>query len=137
MLDYYSDPANIQVFSDSGVGDMGSLAIDTDANHAARFGLTVPYIPSFIRVHFSGTGATLANVLINIDSMRGERHDTILHTVKKRGLGVDVTWRVELHEMKDWILQGADALVLTYTNPHAGDLAWGIETGLIPVRRNG
>lgn len=134
MLDYYADPANVVVKSDSGVGNMGDLDWPDAGNENARFHLDgVPFVVSFIRVHFSGTGASLADFGIHIDSGRGIRHDTRLHRVKKRGFNKDANWRVELDEIKDWILQANDVLVLTWTNPHAAAIAWGAEVGLVPV----
>jgi len=135
MLDYYADPANVVIKSDGGVGNMGDLDWPVSGNENARFHLDgVPFVVSFIRAHYSGTGSSLADLVINIDSGRGIRHDTKLHTIEARGLNVDANWRVPLDEIKDWIFQGNDVLVPTWTNPHAAAIAWGLEVGMIPVQ---
>lgn len=134
MRDYYANPANTQIRADGGDDIMGSLASLTDGNRAAQFSLDGrPFVVSFIRVHFSGSGANTANVGVNIDSGKGERFDALLHTIESRGLNADVNWRIPLDEIKDWLFGADDMLVLTWANPHVGSLAWGAEVGLIPV----
>lgn len=147
--DYYSDPANVQVYPDSGTGDMGDLLYPTVSNEKARFWIRhQDFALAFIHVHFAGTSNSLANMGIQVDSGRGEDHDTRLHTVRNRGIdadgiSVDVNWRVPIWEQRDWMFSynpedGAkDVVVLTWTNPDSGNISWGAEVGLIPKLING
>lgn len=144
MLDYYADPANVQVSWASGSGDMGNLDWPAAGNEKARFWIpNQDWAIAFIRVHFAGTSNSLANMGINIDSGAGEDHDTLLHTVRQRGIdssgiSVDVNWRVPIWEQRDWMFRynreddTKDVLVLTWTNPDSGNISWGAEVGLIP-----
>lgn len=136
--DYYSDPANVQVYPDSGSGDMGDLLYPTVSNEKARFWIpNQDFALAFIRVHFAGTSGSLANMGIQLDSGRGEDHDTLLHTVRNRGIdsngiSVDVNWRVPIWEQRDWMFSMMDIVVLTWTNPDSENVSWGAEVGLIP-----
>ena len=131
-------PCNVQALSWNGSADMGSLTYglyvsgSLDDNNAAQFSLPGRYAISFIRAHFAA-GSGTADMAINVDSRLGPLHDTLLHTVEAVGTGNDVNWRVPVDELKDWIFQDNDVVVLTWANPDTGVMTWGAEVGLIPV----
>lgn len=136
MLEYYADPANVQIFRGSGSGNMGDLDWPTAGTEKGRFWLpNQPYVLSFIRVHFAGAAGT-ANLGINVDSAAGEDHDMLLHTVRLRGTGVDVKWGVPPWEIKNWRFELEDVVVLTWANPDSGNISWGATVGLIPIKSN-
>lgn len=132
MLDCYADPKNVQVFADGGSGDMGDLDWPEEGVDRCRFAIPdKAFVLSFCRIHFSGSGSGTADLAINIDNSRGRHYDMLLHTVKAVGKGADVNFRVPLDEIKDWILQPGDLIVLTWTNPDSGNILWGVEVGLV------
>ena len=126
-------PQDIIFQNDGGTGDMGSMTIgsDGDTNDAARFGLDDRFALKFIRLHFRGAGATLADLTINLDSHLGPDFDCELHTIKTVGLDVDYVLRVPEDEIADWTFRGGDKIVLLWTNPHSAAVFWGAEVGLV------
>lgn len=129
------EPAKLIIQRSGGASDMGSLTYGegTDDNDAGRFGLDTRFALKFIRVHFSGSGSGTADVAINVDSAMGDQFDTLLFTLKTRGMGADVNFRVPNEKLLEWSFSPGDRLVLTWTNPDDGNIAWGAEVGLLEI----
>ncbi len=129
------DPAKVIVQSYGGATNMGSLDYRHagDTNDAARFALAGRYVLVFIRIHFLGSGSGLADLAINIDSHRGREYDVAMFTLKNRGMGADVNFRIPEGEAAHWLFDGGDVIVLTWTNPDDGNINWGAEVGLMPI----
>lgn len=139
MYEYYADPANVHIFRDSGTGDMGSLSEPVPANEKARFQIVGrDWVLRFLRIHFTGTADSVADLGINIDSVAGPDHDTRLFTLRDRGTSDigDVNFRIPLHELGEWTFGAGDVLVPTWTNPDSGNISWGATVGLMPVKPN-
>lgn len=114
---------------------MGTVS---DEVSSARFGLkhlspAPRWCFCWLRVHFSGTGSTLADLTLNIDSHRETPYDSALWVEKSVGLTVDVSLRTPEDELFHWLFESGDELVLTWTNPHVGTLFWGATVGLWPL----
>jgi len=135
-MDYYEDPASVQVFSDSGSSTMGDLDWPEDGVERCRFHLSgKPFVVRFVRAHFTeGTGT--ADLVLNIDSARGRFHDTALWTVEDVGTGTDAHFRCPTDQLSHFVFQEDDVLVLTWANPDSGNINWGVEVGLIEVTTN-
>lgn len=127
------DPFRTIVQRDSGTSDMGTLSASAPTE-VARFRLIEqPFCLSWLRVHFTvitGSGGT-ATLAVNLDSGTGVRHDTELLQITGAGKDNDVNLRIADEELKDWVFQRGDAIVLTWTNPDDGNVAWGAEVGLL------
>ena len=132
------EPSDIIFQQDGGTSNMGSLTLgsDSDTNNKARFGMETRFAIKFIRIHFRGSGSGVADCTVNIDSKRGPDFDTELWTLDKIGKGTDANFRVPLDELGDWTFQPGDRVVLLWTNPDSGNIAWGAEVGVIEVDRN-
>ena len=125
------DPTKIIIRNDGGDGDMGSLAYAPD-NTAHFHADGEAFAVVFIRLHFAG-GSGTADVTINIDSNRQTQYDTLLYTLKARGVGADANFRILEEELVHWVFQAGDEMVFQWTNPSSGTMAWGAEVGLIRV----
>ncbi len=133
-MNYYDDPASVQVFYDSGSSTMGDLDWPEDGVERCRFSLgNKPFVVRFVRVHFTeGTGT--ADLVLNVDSHQGRFHDTALWTVKAVGTGADANFRCPSDQLSHFMLGADDKLVLTWANPDDGNINWGAEVGLIEAR---
>ena len=138
----YLPPEKVVIQSDGGSADMGVV---TNEISPARFGprarggderldQSSNFLLLWVRVHFSGTGSTTADMGIQIDSGRDIQYDTLLWTEEDRGLNADVTFRVPQEELFHWVLEPWDQVVLTWTNPHAQAVVWGATVGLASVK---
>ena len=138
------DLSKIIIKADGGGVNMGVLS------SGATFGETSParfhlrdtpafgkrFIPVWVRIHFSGTGANLADVGMYVDSWRDSSYDVLLWTEASKGLNKDVNFRIPVDELKDWVLEAQDEFVLTWTNPHPNAVMWGVVVGLLPVEKS-
>jgi len=118
---------------DSGTSHMGSLAfgVGTDVNAKARWEITEPdQAISSLRVHFQD-GTDVADLTVRVDSHRGESFDMTLHTIKRRGTGADVNWRVPRDQLDHYYVCQGDCVVLTWTNPDDGTGKWGAELAMV------
>jgi len=110
-----------------GIGDMAQSFAHPDGG---------PFALSFLRVHFSGSsgGATLT---LSVDSDAGTPWDTTVYTLANSGpstAGSDVNLRIGRDELEHWAFEADDTLLLSWTDPDAGDTTqWGIEIGLVQV----
>lgn len=133
------EPRNIIVRSSSGAGNMGDVTNETST---ARFwlpkrldksGKAEPWVLSWMRIHFGGTGSgTTAPVYIKVDSRLGPYHDTVLNVQKGQATAADadIFLRIERDEYEKWTFQDGDVIVVEWTNPDADNLTWGIEAGM-------
>ncbi|MCK4624060.1 MAG: hypothetical protein KAV00_02030 [Phycisphaerae bacterium] len=129
-------PLTVYVQRDGGNGDMGDVdaigAQDTTVGRVARFFRPKPFYLSWVRVHFSGSGSGTATLTLKLDNAHGELWDATLWTWTGAGIGAaDVFFRIPLNELEHWLFQDGDELCFEWTNPDAGNINWGIETGLI------
>ncbi len=135
MSNWSPDPGQIIVKSSSGTGNMGTVSDETSV---ARFGadmLDGPWVLSWLRGHFAGTGSGTADLQINVDSRLGEYHDTELKELKAVGVGADVFYRTARDDYEKWVFQPGDVVVITWINPDGtGNLTWGAEAGLAYAR---
>lgn len=111
----------VQTQTGTGTGDMDeTYSIDR------RFRLV------FVRCHFSGGVGTAALAIANA-SGAGAAFDTRLFTIVQAGTGSDVHLRINANELSEpsaWAFQPGDAIRVTWTNPDAGNMTWGLEVGL-------
>jgi len=129
-------PLAVHVQRDGGTGDMGDVntigAQDDNVGRVARFFRPGRFHLSWVRVHFSGSGSGTATLTLKLDSAHGTLWDVTLWTWTGAGIGsADVFFRIPQDELEHWIFQPGDELVYEWTNPDAGNINWGIETGLI------
>ncbi len=86
----------------------------------------------YVRLHFVG-GTGVAPVVMSVSSAVGLVYDTILYSINRAGMGMDVNLRVGLQELSEpssWTFQTGDGLRVQWTNPDPGNLTWGLEVGL-------
>ena len=121
---------------------MGSLTYNVyvggslDDNAACRFGLPEPYYLLWVRVHFNGGDTSTATVGINVDHHLGPTFDCELDTVTGCGTsGAEVNWNVPEEDRLQYVFYPGDLIVLTWTNPDTGNMEWGAEVALAPVRQ--
>lgn len=138
-MTWQPDPSDVIVLRDYGTGNMGSLGFGSggDTNNKARFSWPEgKYVLSSIRAHFSG-GSGSADVIVNLDSGTGPPFDAKLLKVTDLGTGgEDAHVRILPEEHIHWLFDGlaGDEVVLTWTNPDSGNMIWGVEVFLIPVK---
>jgi len=113
-----------------GVGDMGDV---TDEHSTARFTLNVDrFILARIRARFTGGSgdATLAICLDHRDP--SGLFDFTLDTIKEVGADnrANINHRILADELYQWEFRRGDVIVLTWTNPDAGNMQWAVEVGL-------
>ena len=90
---------------------------------------------SYIRAHFrrlTGTGTDVANLTIDLNSVRGDDFDVKLATFSSVGIAADVHFRVNDEESSQWEFGDGDELTFNWTNPDATEIRWGIVVGVIP-----
>lgn len=132
------DLAKIIIKADGGGVNMGLLA-EPPTSTIAHFNLNdtsfagQKFCPTWIRIHFSGTGATLADVGMYVDSWRGFTYDTLLWTEASKGLNKDVVLRVPEEELMHWMVEPGDDFVLTWTNPHPAAVMWAATVALYAI----
>lgn len=113
--------AAVLVQSASGNGDMD-----------AAFSLDRRFRLVFIRAHYSGSTGT-APLVMALDSGLGTPFDARLFTIHRAGVGHDVHLRIPAAERIDpspWTFQPGDQVNLSWTNPAAGAMIWGLTIGL-------
>jgi hypothetical protein len=124
-------PKQIITQAASGAGNMGDV---TDETSTARFSLKDrPYVLSWMRIHFGGTGSgATADVVIKVDSRLGQAHDAVLYIVDDIATAADDDGfvRIERDEYEKWVFQDGDVIVVEWTNPDTDNLTWAIEAGL-------
>lgn len=123
------DPATIVRAISSGTDDMGDVTSEVSP---ARFGMDVPWVLAFIRLHFSG-GSGVADCDIVLDSAENFRHDVVLETIEKCGTDKDANYAVLPGEFHMWVMQPRDRIVLHWTNPDSPSMVWGMEAGFAPI----
>lgn len=114
-----------------GVGNMGSV---TDEHSTARFTLDVErFVLVYVRgLWTGGTGdpATLSICLDHRDPSGS--YDFVLDTIADIGTGnkEHINHRILADELYQWEFRRGDIIVLTWTNPDAGNMQWAAEVGL-------
>jgi len=86
----------------------------------------------FVRCHFSGTDGT-APLHLSVDSAHGSAFDARLFTLSQAGTGCDVHLRIggdDNQEPAAWTFQPGDLVRVTWINPDAENITWGLEVGL-------
>lgn len=88
----------------------------------------------FVRVHFSGSNTNLADITVAVKSNTNTRYDCILDKTTNVGLNTDyflVIPRDQLAHPSPWTISRADKFRVSWTNPSAGNINWGLEAGYI------
>lgn len=101
----------------------------------ATFQLDRDFRLVYLRCHFIGT-AGWNRMYLEVASAAGSAHDTVLYEITRAGPGNDVNFRVPAEESADpspWAFAGGDAFRVRWTSPDGGNIAWGIEVGLVPA----
>lgn len=132
---------NIVIFSEqTGTGDMGDV---TDESSIARFALPSAdrYVLAVVRALFTGGSGTGAPLVVRVDHRRGPDFD--FHHMSFEKMGTDDGNRLEYRVPEDDLFHHLylrdeptgkqDVIVLTWTNPDAGNMRWAVEVGLIDV----
>lgn len=132
---------SIVVFSEqTGIGDMGDVA---DESSIARFALPNAdrYVLAVIHGLWTGGTGTGAPLVVRVDHRRGAAFD--FHHMTFASVGTDDNNRVEYRVPEDDLFHHLylrdeptgkqDVVVLTWTNPDAGNMRWAVEVGLIDV----
>ena len=91
------------------------------------------FVVVFVRCHFrrlSGSGTDTAALTMDLDSDLGTDFDVRLLTQSAAGVGADVHARFDLDTLDCWTFGDADALTFNWTNPDAGEIAWGLTVGI-------
>lgn len=113
-----------------GTGNMGSV---TDEHSTARFTLDVDrFVLAYVRGRFTG-GTGDATFAICLDHRCPcEAYDFTLDTILEVGADnrADINHRILADELYQWEFRRGDIIVLTWTNPDAGNMQWAVEVGL-------
>lgn len=130
------DPRQIVTLRSSGKANMGTVGDETTP---ARFRSPVSppaierWVLCFIRLHFSG-GTGAADCILYRDCRQdATAWNAALYTLRDVGTGADANLLILADELYHWLFEADEALVLTWTNPDPGDMAWGAEVGIAPV----
>ncbi len=114
------------------------LMVETEATTGsgdinAAFSLDRRFRLVFVRCHFTG-GSGTSPLTISLDSGAGSAYDTRLFTITQAGTNQDVNFRItseELTEPSPWMFQAGSGVRIAWTNPDSGNMAWGLEVGLV------
>lgn len=120
----------------SGLGVMGDVTAEVKdgaaAYHRARFHRDGAQGIVAVNIHFGGTGTTLTDVSMKLDSGRGPAYDFVLFKWQDVGLGEDIVFRTPLGMLSRWVVPRGDHIVFEYPTG-LSTLTWGIELTLAPV----
>ena len=105
-------------------GDLGTLP---------RAGLSVPWFLVFVRVHYSGGSGTAA-LALSIDGREPTQaeQNVTLYPTGARGTGTDFNFVVPETEYAAWSFTPDEQLILTWSNPDAGNMVWAATIGVAP-----
>lgn len=134
------DPAIIQPFTQSGIGNMGDV---TDPDSIARFWLAAAdrFVIATVRALFTGGTGAGADMVLRIDHRHGVNYDFSPVTFPDSGSDDTAIWeyRVPADELYHLIFvtdpatRQQDKAVFEWTNPDPGNMRWSLEVGLINV----
>lgn len=91
------------------------------------------FVVRFIRCHFvrlSGSGTSVANFTVTLDSDFGATFDNLLETFASAGVGADLRANFANETIEAWAFWDGDGLTFNWTNPDPGEISWGLTVGL-------
>jgi hypothetical protein len=114
-----------------GVGDMGDVA---DEGSTARFMLDADrFVLIYVRGLWTGGTGKPAPLYICVDHRcQSGLYDFVLDTIADIGTDgrAHINHRILVDELYQYVFHRGDIIVLTWTNPDAGNMQWAVEVGL-------
>jgi hypothetical protein len=118
-----------------GDGNMGDVTDETV--RTCRFPITRDgMVMSFVRAHFEG-GSGTADFTLYVDRHPVSKQPKTyfqLYTFLAVGTSKHVHGRWTKDEQDSWQFQKGDEIVIEWTNPDSGNMAWAVELGLTDAR---
>lgn len=133
-------PTDLTILRANGLDDMGDV---TDVDSPCRFRLdTARWCLAWLRVGFqNGTGTAMLSIRVDHGSIAEDLRDTgssviatpfdfTLYQIEEAGVdGWHGMFRVPDVELRDFMCQRGDTIVLEWTNPNTQE--WAVEVALI------
>lgn len=130
MIDF----AALRVFTETGDGDIAITFPLPQSRPEGRHAL------AYYRVHFTDLGSAsteTANLVVSVDSKPHQTtsgpFDATLFTDRDLGIGTDGGEAIDEDEMHRWLVNSGWGHHFAWTNPDPGNIAWGLEAGLLAV----
>lgn len=123
-----ANPREVIIFRDSGTGNMGDVADETDTK--ARFKLDGRFVLVFVRATFTGSGSGTVNMALKLDSKAGTMYDHTLWTANF--VGSTKAGRLDVPEARQqhFLADDGDDMVFEWANPDSPNITWALEVGL-------